>query len=120
MAMESATIMGLANVNLSFTENIAKVNLENLGISIQNKNFSFFVAGCYDFFTCSNHGSCSEVGTCQCVDGFYGDNCSSKLYNLLIAFSFRSLNFAGGFADQNLPIVFTPNFVKLWQLKKYL
>ena len=33
-----------------------------------------------------------------------------------MAFSFRSLNFTGGFADQNLPIVFTLNFVKLWQL----
>ena len=38
----------------------------------------FFIAGCHDFFTCSNHGSCSDVGTCQCVHGFYGDNCSSK------------------------------------------
>ena len=33
-----------------------------------------------------------------------------------MAFSFRSLNFTGGFADQNLPIVFTLNFVKIWQL----
>ena len=89
--------------------------MKNWGISIQNKHFSFFVAGCHDFFTCSNHGSCSEVGTCQCDEGFYGDNCSSKLYNLLMAFSFRSLNFTGGFADQNLHIVFTLNFVKLWQ-----
>ena len=40
-----------------------------------------FIAGCHDFFTCSDHGSCSDVGTCQCVDGFYGDNCSSKIYN---------------------------------------
>ena len=46
--------------------------------------YNFFTAGCHDFFTCSDHGSCSDVGTCQCVDGFYGDNCSSKLCNSLL------------------------------------
>ena len=43
---------------------------------------TFFIAGCHDFFTCSNHGSCSDVGTCQCDEGYYGDTCSSKLYDL--------------------------------------
>ena len=49
---------------------------------INNFSFTFFIAGCHDFFTCSDHGSCSDVGICQCVEGFYGENCSSKLSNL--------------------------------------
>ena len=43
---------------------------------------NFFVAPCHYLFTCSDHGYCSNMGTCQCDEGFYGDSCSSKLYNL--------------------------------------
>ena len=46
--------------------------------------YLFFLVGCHYLFTCSDHGSCSDTGTCQCVDGFYGDNCSSKLYNFCL------------------------------------
>ena len=50
--------------------------------------YHFFIAGCHYFYTCSDHGSCSNVGTCQCDEGFYGDSCSSKHNKLLLVFSF--------------------------------
>ena len=58
----------------------------------------FFAAACHYLFTCSGHGLCSNIGTCQCDDGFYGDDCSSKLDNMLMASSCNSLNFV----DQNM------------------
>ena len=83
------TIDGTCNCDPSFygvncTSKLTKIK-GDISSSFQNKQFFFyhiFIAGCHDFFTCSDHGSCSDVGTCQCDEGFYGDNCSSKLYNL--------------------------------------
>ena len=46
----------------------------------------FFVAACHYLFTCSGHGLCSNVGTCLCDEGFYGDSCSSKHNELLLVF----------------------------------
>ena len=55
---------------------------------------NFFIAICHHLLTCSNHGYCSDVGTCQCDNGFYSDDCSSKFDNLLMASSCNSPNFA--------------------------
>ena len=88
MVKESATLMELAYVNLHSTETDAQVNLEHWGINIYFISeltffiYHFFIAGCHYFFTCSDHGSCSNVGTCKCDEGFYGDSCSSKHENL--------------------------------------
>ena len=45
---------------------------------------NFFIAACHYLLTCSKHGYCSDMGTCQCDEGFYGDSCSSKHYNFLL------------------------------------
>ena len=69
-------------------ERLVQVNLEKFGINtkfILKLTFfisTFFIAACHYLFTCSKHGYCSDMGTCQCDEGFYGDSCSSKLYNL--------------------------------------
>ena len=84
--------MELVTVILLFTEIIAQVNLE---ISVMNIQFIlkltfsfqfFYVAACHYLFTCSGHGLCSDVGTCQCDEGFFGDSCSSKHDNSLLVF----------------------------------
>ena len=48
---------------------------------------------------------CSDVGTCQCDEGFYGDSCSSKHDNLLLnsVFIYQFARFLA-FADQG-PLV---------------
>ena len=84
---ESVDQMELVTAILPFMEIIAQVKLENwrfnnlilkLTVFISN----FFIAGCHYLLTCSDHGYCNDVGTCQCDEGFYGDNCSSKFSNL--------------------------------------
>ena len=47
---------------------------------------TFFVAVCHYLLTCSDNGVCSDVGTCQCDEGFFGDSCSSKHDNSLLVF----------------------------------
>ena len=79
--------MELVTAILPFMEIIAQVNLENWRFNylILKLTFfisNFFVAACHYLLTCSDHGYCNDVGTCQCDEGFYGDNCSSKLFNL--------------------------------------
>ena len=66
---------------------------------------TFFVAVCHYLLTCSDHGVCSDVGTCQCDEGFYGDSCSSKHDNLLLnsVFIYQFARFLA-FADQG-PLV---------------
>ena len=86
---EFVLLMELATVILPFTEIIAQVNLENwrfnyLILKLTFFILNFFIAGCHYLLTCSDHGYCNDVGTCQCDEGFYGDNCSSKLSNLLL------------------------------------
>ena len=83
-------LMELAYVNLHSTETDAQVNLEHWGINICFISaltffiYIFFIAGCHYFFTCSDHGSCRNDGTCQCDEGFYNDSCSSKHDKLLL------------------------------------
>ena len=62
---------------------------------------TFFVAVCHYLLTCSDNGVCSDVGTCQCDEGFYGDSCSSKHDNLLLnsVFIYQFARFLA-FADQ--------------------
>ena len=93
MVKESVLLMELAIVSLCFTERLVWVNLEKIVINIKfilKLTYfisNFFIAVCHYLLTCSDHGSCSDVGTCQCDEGFYGDNCSSKLLNLQLVFS---------------------------------
>ena len=101
MVKESVLLMELAYVNLYSTETDAQVNLEHWGINICFISaltffiYIFFIAGCHYFFTCSDHGSCRNDGTCQCDEGFYNDSCSSKHDKLLLqqvtVLSFSSL-----------------------------
>ena len=65
---------------------------------------NFFIAACHYLLTCSNHGYCSDAGTCQCDEGFYGDSCSSKYDTLLLVFSFGSLSYF---------LVFWPKHVRI-------
>ena len=79
--------MELVTAIQPFTEIIAQVNLENWRFNHLILKLTFFIsnsfiAACHYLLTCSDHGYCNDVGTCQCDEGFYGDNCSSKLSNL--------------------------------------
>ena len=76
---------------------------------------NFFVAPCHYLFTCSDHGYCSNMGTCQCNEGFYGDSCSGKHDNFLLMFSFS--RFLGFVKQSTLEL----QSIQIWQiLQKYV
>ena len=44
--------------------------------------FLFFAAFCKAKFTCSDNGSCDNLGKCLCEDNYYGPDCKSR-FNFL-------------------------------------
>ena len=82
LTKEPVEMRGIVIVLMTFTKMTVLVRWQNL--SLNNLDFlkiliCIQIVYCKNDTTCSNQGNCGNDGTCECLDGFYGNNCTSKL-----------------------------------------
>ena len=93
--MAPVVMMGNVYATMDTTEVTAQVNWFYFHcLRLEVIFFPLPKVPCNATTTCSDHGSCTNDGNCQCDNGFYTANCSGKLslnYSIIKIF-FEILN----------------------------
>ena len=82
LAKEPVETRGIVIVLMTFTKMTVLVRWQYLllkDLSFLKIPISIQIVYCKNDTTCSDQGNCSNDGTCECLNGFYGNNCTSKL-----------------------------------------
>ena len=82
LTKEPVEMRGIVIVLMTFIKMTVLVRLKNLllnDINFLKISISIQIVYCKNDTTCSDQGNCNNDGTCECLDGFYGNNCTSKL-----------------------------------------
>ena len=95
LIMAPVVMMGNVYATMDTTEATAQVNWFYFHcLRLEVIFFPLPKVPCNATTTCSDHGSCTNDGYCQCDDGFYAASCSGKLslnYSIIKIF-FEILN----------------------------